>query len=381
VRIDDLKLRHFRNLTHVELQPDPRFNVVVGPNGQGKTNLAEAVYVLSTLKSFRATRNAHLIQFEQDEARCIAMVDRAGVRREVDITLRQRSRKVTLNGNTIRKLADFFGTVNTVAFTPEDIAVLKGSPSERRLLLDRIVFHANPTYAIESGRYEEALKQRNAVLKNDRPDMALLEVYDEQLVPLGCTVVARRRAMVERLRAPFQEAFAEIFDAAIPVDLQYVPSFFAGVDTSGSYDAITQEMSARADDTNVVADELRAAFKRSRRADFARGFTTVGPHRDDLQTWLGGQPVKAFASQGQHRAFMLALKITEIRLLEQLLGAPPILVLDDVSSELDPVRNRKLFDFLSDFAGQVFITTTDLDYIKLSADYTPWKVSGGTITR
>lgn len=361
MRLESVQLRDFRNLRSVELEPDPRFNVVVGPNGQGKTNFVEAVTLISTLKSFRSAKNAQLIHHDAELARCAAWVDRAGVRREVEVTVRPGSKKVALNGNHVRRLADFFGTINTVSFTPEDVSVLKGSPSERRLLLDRIIFNAFPAFADEAAAYEAALKQRNALVKQERFDAALLEVYDEQLVAHGLQVVARREAMIEELRAPFQQAFAEIFDPNLPVEIAY-------------------DRTWQADESTAPAQALRQALHNARRADLARGFTTVGPHRDDVLTFLAGQPVRGFASQGQHRAFVLALKITEIRTLRARLGAPPILVLDDVSSELDPRRNEQLFEFLAAFDGQVFITTTDEQFVRLHHPYRAWNVRAGEIT-
>lgn len=365
MRLESIQLTDFRNLRHVELEPHRRFNVIVGPNGQGKTNFVEAVALLSTLKSFRSAKNAQLIRHGADQAVARAFVDRADVRREVEVRIRPTSKRVSLNGNYVRRLADFFGAINTVSFTPDDVGVLKGSPSERRLLLDRMIFHAHPAFADESASYEQALKQRNALLRQEYIDRALLEVYDEQLADLGVRVVKRRCAMIDELRAPFRSAFADIFSADLPVDLAYSSAWF--------------DPASEADDAGLHY-ALRQAFRGARRADEARGFTTVGPHRDDLATSLDGQPVRGFASQGQQRAFVLALKITEIRTLERRIGAPPILVLDDVSSELDPVRNRQLFDFLAGFDGQVFITTTDASYIHLDHERTTWHVHDGELT-
>lgn len=366
MRLESIQLTDFRNLRHVDIEPDPRFNVVVGPNGQGKTNFVEAVALLSTLKSFRNAKNAQLVRHDAEQAVCRAWIDRAGKRREVEVIIRPSSKKVSLNGNYVRKLADFFGALNTVSFTPDDVGILKGSPTARRLLLDRMIFHAHPPFADEAADYEGALRQRNALLKNEYPDRALLEVYDEQLATLGVRVVRRRCAMLDELREPFRAAFAEIFSPDLDVDLRYESDWCPEAEQL---------------DDAALNTALRAALRGARRADFARGFTTVGPHRDDLATSLGGQPVRGFASQGQHRAFVLALKITEIRTLRARIGAPPVLVLDDVSSELDPTRNRQLFDFLAGFDGQVFITTTDASYIHLDHARTTWHVRDGDLQR
>ena len=187
MRFDALRIQTFRNLRLVELEPDPRFNVVVGPNGHGKTNLLEAVYVMAALKSFRGQKNRDLITHDEKHAIIEGRFDRAGVRRDLRVTIRSNGKKVELNDKTVRNLADFFGTVNTVVFAPEDIGVMRGSPGDRRLLLDRMIFNARPAYASEMSDYESALKQRNRLLRDDEPDRALLAAYEEQLIPLGCS--------------------------------------------------------------------------------------------------------------------------------------------------------------------------------------------------
>ncbi len=365
--VSDLHITDFRNLAEVSLTLDPRFNVIVGANGQGKTNLVEAVNLLATLRSFRSFRNRDLIRQDADVARVTAMVDRAGVRREVGVTVRPSGKRVELNGKGVRDLSAFFGEVNTVVFAPEDIGVLRGSPTDRRLLLDRIIFNAQPSYAAMVSDYEQVVKQRNALLKHDRPDPALVAIYDEQLVTLGVQVIQRRRAWLSEMHAPFVQAFAEIFDDALDVALTYEIRF------------LRERDDVDPDDAGALAEAMRGALSRRWVVDVARGYTTVGPHRDDLVATLQGQPIKTWASQGQHRAFILALKITEIRLLRQRLGAPPVLLLDDVSSELDPARNEKLFAFLSEVDGQVLITTTDASYLRLEHPYTRWNVSEGRV--
>lgn len=371
MRVESLRLRDFRNLREVDLDLDPRFNVIVGPNGQGKTNLLESVYFLAALKSFRSLTNAALIRHEAEEARCAAWVDRGGMRREVVVDFKPRGRKVRLNGNAVRRLSDFFGVVNTVAFVPEDVTILKDGPAQRRTFIDRAIFNAHPAYAEEMSQYETALKHRNALIRDGEVrDRALLGVYDAQLVQTAVKVIQRRCAFIDRMRAPFASCFAEIFGEGFDPEIRYALRFASD---RPDHDALLADPTALAE---ALTEALNARFRR----DLARGHTTVGPHRDDIEASLSGQPMREFASQGQHRAFVLALKITEIRLLHDHLGHPPILLLDDVSSELDPVRNERLFDFLSTVEGQVFITTTDADFVRLSHPYTRWNVRAGQVT-
>ena len=369
--VRSLRLRDFRNLSAVDLEPDARFNVIAGPNGQGKTNLLESVYLLAALKSFRALRNAAMVQHGADSAFCSAWIDRGGMRREVELTLKPRGRQIRLNGNAVRRVSDFFGLVNAVSFCPEDVTVLRDSPGDRRRFLDRMIFNANPKYATEMADYEAALKNRNALIKDGIVrDQELLSVYDQQVIEHGIRVIERRRDHIEGIRSELVGTFGEIFGEGFEPWISYAVRFMAD---RPDHDAVLADRAALED---VYASALGAA----RRKDLARGFTTIGPHRDDFETQLLGNPMRDFASQGQHRAFVLALKITEIRKLREQLGHYPILLLDDVSSELDPQRNEKLFDFLSTIEGQVFITTTDVDYVRLHHEFRRFDVSGGEVT-
>ena len=369
--VRSLRLRDFRNLSAVDIEPDARFNVIVGSNGQGKTNLLESVYLLAALKSFRALRNAALVRNGTESAYCAAWIDRGGVRREVELTLKPRGRKIRLNGNAVRRVSDFFGLVNAVSFCPEDVTVLRDSPGDRRRFLDRMIFNANPKYASEMADYESALKNRNALIKDGIVrDRQLLEVYDQQLIDHGIRVIERRRDHITAIRPELVRTFSEIFGDGFDPGIAYAVRF---MDDRPDHDAILE-------DRDALEDAYASALAAARRRDLARGFTTIGPHRDDFTTELLGNPMRDFASQGQHRAFVLALKITEIRSLREQLGHYPILLLDDVSSELDPQRNEKLFDFLSTIEGQVFITTTDVDYVRLHHEFRRFDVSCGEVT-
>ncbi len=360
MRFGSLHVRDFRNLRDQRFEPSPRFNVIAGANGQGKTNLLEAIYLLGTLRSFRGQRNAELIGHGLEDALIEGAFSRGDVRREASLRIGKRNKQVRINGKSLKRVADFFGTLNVVLFSPDDIGVLRAGPAARRLLLDRMIFNVAPAYAMESKDYEKALKSRNKLLRDDRPDRALLRVYEEQLITLGWRLVVRRRAFVERIAAPFVTTFGELFGDGLEAELTYRPNI----------DASEEDFEA----TYV------AAFERAWRRDTALGYTSVGPHRDDLEGSLDGRSVATFGSQGQQRAFVLAMKIAEIRVLREQLGDDPILLLDDVSSELDAVRNRNLFDFLAQGDGQVFITTTDAAHVRLDAP-TRWRMEAGVLTR
>jgi len=360
-----IRLRNFRNIVEAFVEPHPRFNVLWGANGQGKTNFLEAVYLLSAVKSFRAQTNATLVRFGADEAMLEAHIDRGGWERIVRLDINERGKKVFLNNNAVRSLSDFFGTVNVVVFGPEDIQILKGSPSERRRFVDRAIFNSQPGYAVEADNYEEILRQRNALLKARSTDRVLFETYDEQLVQYGADIMRRRLEFLAEFRPILRSTFQSIFDESFEADATYDAKWAEHVFT---------EPSSRETLEGMLVDGLR----RTRDEERDRGFTCIGPHRDDLATSMNGRDVKSYASQGQHRAFVLAMKIAEIRYLEERFHFAPILLLDDVSSELDQQRNRYLFDFLRARAeGQVFITTTHRDYIPLDEDVRSYHVAKG----
>ncbi len=354
--VTDLRVVDFRNCASVHLTPNERFNVFEGANGMGKTNLLEAIYVLGALKSFRANANSDLIRFGTQQADIRGVIRHLQTERVVRVSV-GRSRKVWLDGKVSRSLADALGQLTVVLFAPEDLQITKGSPSGRRRFLDRACFNRWPSSLPESKRYEAALKQRNALLKNDGPD-SMLDVFDEQLAAAAAAVTTRRLAYLDDYVPVFRECMLEVTGGRLHGDLAYEPK------VEGS-------------ETDAFLDTLRA----DRRRDRARGTTSRGPHVDDIAATLDGRSARAFASQGQHRAFVLAMKIAEIRLLEEHLGYSPVLLLDDVSSELDKERNAQLMSYLvSDaFRGQVFLTTTDRAWVRIDRDYSCFTIRDGSL--
>jgi DNA replication and repair protein RecF len=330
MRLQALEVQNFRNLAQVRLAPHPRFNLIIGDNAQGKTNLLEVVYLLGALKSFRTDKNRQLLGPLEPKARLDADVDRGGRQRRVTVEIHPGGKSVFLNQSPVRNLKDFFGTLNIVKFGPEDVSLLRAAPAERRKFLDRAIFQAHPVYAYEVSRYDEILKQRNSLLKYPSADVDLLDVYDGQLVESGARVVARRLDFLQFFEEIFVQTFHAIFDASFQVGIHY-DSAWRGVD---------------AKDVEGIAESFHRALVRRREDEVERGFTLSGPHRDDFSLMIGGKKARDFASQGQHRAMVLSLKIAQIRYLQSRYHFEPILLLDDVSSELDQIRNQRLFAFL-----------------------------------
>ncbi len=337
--------RDFRNLRKVFLDCHPRFNILHGDNGQGKTNLLEAAYLLGTLRSFRAAKTAELIAFGAPDAEIRALIERKGVQRLLEVKLTPGHKSARVDGKGARA-NDYFGGVNVVLFAPEDLQLPRGAPAERRRFLDRAIFNANPDYLAEAQRYERILKSRNALLRDASkvpPNLSLLDVYDEQLAIAAGPIIRRRAHIVEALTPRVQNAFERVTQWGMSLALTY---------------------QADVEDGDVMLARLRA----ERGRDLARGATSSGPHTDELAIDLAGRAARAFASQGQLRALVLAMKIAEIEYLSEILGSPPVLLLDDVSSELDPIRSRQLFEFLLEVPCQTFITTTHPSYVPLALE-------------
>jgi DNA replication and repair protein RecF len=357
VRIHALEARQFRNLEQVLLEPHPRFNVLSGDNGQGKTNILEAIYLLGTLRSFRAGKTEEMVRFGAEQALVRARVEKLATQRMLEVTLSPGHKNARVDGKSARA-TDYFGGFNVVLFAPEDLRLPKGPPSGRRRFIDRAVWNAHPAYLGEVQTYEKVLRSRNAVLRDGGPE-SMLEVYDEQLAKAAVAIVARRRTLVDELSPGVRAAFERVTQTGLALGIAYETDL----------------------DITNIEDSMRTRLVADRRRDLARGSTSSGPHVDDLELVLDGKSAKLYASQGQLRAIVLALKIAEIEFLREKLGDSPVLLLDDVSSELDPKRNAQLFDFLKSVPCQAFITTTHRGHVLLSEERLDFHVLAGGVTR
>jgi DNA replication and repair protein RecF len=354
VRLLALHVRDFRNLPQVSLAPSPRATIAVGRNGQGKTNLLEALYFLATLKPLRAGRLAELVRWGGPGARVAGRFLLKGAEREISVEVEGGVRQAYVDGKKAASLEEYFGGVSVVAFTPDDLEVVKGGPDARRAFLDRAVFNRFPAYLKESREYGRALKNRNRLLRAGPVEPAYLEAYDETLARAGARVYVRRRALMAELAPRAQATFEAIGRTPEPAAYGYHPSHLGEVDFATA-------------DEGALAEALREALGARTRRDGERGFTSVGPHVDDVTVTLGRRSARAYASQGQQRALVLGWKIAEIENLEAALGFLPLLLLDDVSSELDPERNAYLMNYLAESGAQVFLTTTDGSLVRGAA--------------
>lgn len=329
-----------RNIKQTVLTAHPRWNLLYGANGAGKTTLLEALYLLSTLSSFRTHRLEELITAGQE-----GLVVDAHVQADI---LQRRLRVVVTRGTPIQKRfyldgkegkpAQDLGTVRTVLFVPEDLQLVRGSPADRRSFLDRAVWTSFPGYMREVQAYNKALKQRNAALRMQRVD--LLDVFDSLMVDAAATIVVRRRDFLKQWSSVTQDVFAELGHGKHIMALQYK--------------TICSDCGE-----DVLKETLLSALLRRRKSDLQRGFTSVGPHTDDLDIHMDGLLARTHASQGQTRTLLLSAKMAEIKLLQTRVGVAPVLLLDDVASELDEEHRRRLFFFIDTIECQTFITATD----------------------
>ncbi len=357
-RLTALSLSGARNLVPLSFEPGPRFNVLFGDNGAGKSNLLEAIAYLASLRSFRGAAKEDMIANGETTCLLTARVASEPLPHDYRISLdRQKPRSVVVDGKRPSSLGAYYSTLQVVLFHPADVELAVGAPSLRRAFLDRMLEQLDVGYPRLLAEYDKALRSRNRLLKSERPDARSITAYDAMLASHGARIGAARTTLVQEL-APLGEAhFAEITDHGLPLSLSYA--------------------ARHEPEPEVLARALRDSYAK----DLARGFTGVGPHGDDLRIGVLEQLAKHHASQGQHRALVLALKIAELLVLAQRTGRVPILLLDDVSSELDRTRNRRLFGLLSRLGGQVFLTTTHRDFILLDESRADFRIEQGKVER
>ena len=366
--IERLSIRAFRNFASVDLALGPRFNVVSGDNGQGKTNLIEAVYALATSRSFRATKPGDLVRHDDTVASVRAIVREGDAdTREQAVGFKTGARHVSIDGKRPHSLAEYAVRTPAVVFHPGEVALSMGSGGERRRLLDRLSLYLSPSSMAELDSYGKALRSRQKTLETRGTNAPELDEWETLVLRHGTAVMRARDAATVPLAAAAIEAFQRIGAADLRLIISYAPS--APVD-----------------------DQMYALKLRDRRvADLRRGSATFGPHRDDLLLQLNGRPMRGVASQGQHRAVVLALKSAEIAVIASARGVRPLLLLDDVSSELDPTRTAALFSFLRAQEGQIFLTTTRPELIatggagagvgERGSDRIDFEVRAGQVTR
>lgn len=346
VLIKTLYIQAFRNLREVTVSLHPRLNILFGANGQGKTNLLEALYLLATLRSFRTHNAEEWIPFGQQKMALQGQLADFEVTHKLEVWVdsTQGGKKVALLDGKRCRTQTYVQALRAVVFVPEDLRLPKASPETRRQFLDRAVFHLYPSFLRDWQTYENVLRQRNAVLKQQRRD--LLVVYDEQL--------AQAAARVWQWRSEYVEAWRPFLGAT-----------FGHVSQTGREASVRYRCAWMEERGRSPAASLREKLQETQTRDLETGYTHMGPHTDDLEFLLDGILAKVHASQGQTRALVLAAKMAEIQLLLAREQTPPLLLLDDVNSELDETRSRLFFEFLEHLPCQMVVTTTDVKQLPL----------------
>jgi DNA replication and repair protein RecF len=398
VYISHVSLTDFRSYAQADVELGPGTNVLVGSNGVGKTNIVEAIGYLATLSSHRVTNDAPLLRFGTDRALVRARVQRAKLvtTLEVEITAGKANRARINRANPVRA-RDILGIVRTVLFAPEDLALVKGDPSNRRRFLDELLVTLRPGEAATRGDYERVLKQRNALLKSARvggkPSTAhesTLDVWDTHLARAGARVL-RGRLEVLRLLSPYMgAAYASLADANKEARAYYQSTVLADFDgeESAAGAPVGEEDSSRVAPAallDATTDELEemflAALLKTRAKELERGITLVGPHRDDVLLTLGGAPAKGYASHGETWSLALALRLAAYKVMgedDPRPGAGPILILDDVFAELDATRRTRLASIVAG-ADQVIVTAAVAGDVPEELGGTFLKVSPGVV--
>lgn len=358
--LESIQLKNYRNYDQLDATFSPKLNVFLGQNAQGKTNFLEAIYFLALTRSHRTRHDKELVNFREKEFAISGIVNRATSKLPLDIILTDKGRICKLNHLKQTRLSDYIGKMTVVLFAPEDLQLVKGSPSLRRKFMDIDLGQIKPLYLSDLSSYNHVLKQRNSYLKStDKVDTVFLSVLDDQLADFGSRVIKHRLDFIQQL-----EIEADKNHHAISNQLEHLK--------------ISYQSSVNLTDLSTIKEDFLAQLEKNHQRDIFKRTTSLGPHRDDLTFFINDIPAD-FCSQGQHRSLILSLKMAEIELFKAQTGDYPILLLDDVMSELDNQRQLRLLEGIKENV-QTFITTTSLDHLQnLPDDLKIFHIENGTL--
>ena len=350
-----LRLRDFRNYPRLDVDFTPGFHVLLGDNAQGKTNILEAIYLMATLRSFRGVGGAQMIRHGTKGYFVGGNVVGQGDH-EIKLYWSARERKLALDGQPVKRLADYFGVLRTVVFCTEDLQLVKGAARSRRRFLDLLLAQTQAGYLALLQRYMNTVRHRNALLKQRHPDEASLDSYSHELVKLGNELIRARRELVPKFSPLARLAYRRVAHDAEELRIEYLPG---------------------------VKHDFAVELAQSRARERTFRATVVGPHRDDLQLLQNEQSAAQFGSEGQKRTLAIALKMAQAELLAGLHGSPPVLLIDDVMGELDLKRRSGFLPLLEQArrtSGQVFMTCTEESWPReLGRELQKWEVVKGSL--
>lgn len=359
MRIEELKLKNFRNYGETTLVPDAEVNLFYGPNGSGKTNLLEAIHYTALGRSHRVTNDANVIRTGEDMASSSVVIrNRLGLR---EVTIRfhpdqPQKKEILIDRKKIQKLSDLMGCLCCVIFSPEDLDLIKEGPMVRRRYMDMMISQIDRKYFTALQRYRIGLEQRNSILRgmrlNNRENLSMIGVFEETMAQAAGSIIRERRRMIRMLSERASETYRRISETEEHFSVAYRSS-------------VKEEEN--------IEEALCRQYQENREDDIRLGMTTTGPHRDDLILTLNDHPMKMFASQGQIRTGALSMKLSQMGILKEMSGEDPVLLLDDVMSELDRSRRASLIREIHSF--QTFITCTDKDDMELESVRKIWKIT------
>jgi len=370
MQLNQIELTNYRNYNQLTLNFSPKLNVFVGDNAQGKTNLLESIYVLSLTKSHRSNHEKELIQWDKDFARIEGQISKKNGDIDLTMIVSNKGKKTKVNGLEQTKLSQYIGYLNVILFAPEDLSLVKGSPQYRRKFLDMEIGQINAQYLHHLSNYQTVLKQRNQYLKktafNKSYDSLYLDVLNEQLAQEGSFVLFSRLYFIKLLEKWANSIHENISYGKEELRVSYKSTLELGAEQT------------REELYHLLMEELKKTEER----DLTQLTTNVGPHRDDLVFMVNGQNVQTYGSQGQQRTTALSVKLAEIELINEEIGEYPILLLDDVLSELDDERQVQLMEFI-DNKLQTFLTTTSVTHLndKLKIKPEIFYVTNGEVER
>ena len=356
-----IELRNFRNYTREKVNFHRKVNLFLGENAQGKTNLLEALYMTSFGKSFRRVRDADMIRNGSKYAGIKADFIKNQLEMKVEIGLIKGGKSIRLDGVNLKKTSQLLNNIHIVMFSPEDLRIIKDEPAKRRNFIDREICQISSVYYSELSGYQRVLQQRNAVLRTEKPDSGILDIWDEELARYGAAVITRRESFIAGMSEISSKIHHDLTNGKEQLSAVYAPN-------------------AKVNGTlKEKQEQLLKILEDNRQTDLERRTTCRGPHRDDLNMFIKDMEIRKFGSQGQQRTAALSLKLAEIDLIRRETGDEPVLLLDDVLSELDQARQRQLMSSFGDI--QIFITSTEMngETGRNIPDHTVFHVENGTV--
>lgn len=348
--INELKLKNYRNYEELTIQFENKVNVILGENAQGKTNVMESIYVLAMAKSHRTSNDKELIGWDKEYAKIEGSIEKYNRSTALQLVISKKGKKAKLNHIEQEKLSQYVGAMNVIMFAPEDLNLVKGSPQVRRRFIDMEIGQVSAIYLHDLSRYQKIMQQRNHYLKllqmRKQKDQTMLDVLTEQLCEAAAKIIYKRLRFISELQKWAKPVHSGISRGLETLRIKYKPS----VDVSEDYDL-----------TKMI-EAYEQKFAKIREKEIERGATLAGPHRDDLTFFVNDHDVQTYGSQGQQRTTALSLKLAEIDLIHNEIGEYPILLLDDVLSELDDYRQSHLLNTIQGKV-QTFVTTTSVEGI------------------